>query len=92
LVTLGDYWLAQAIEQGLIQPLDPANAAVAFCQSLARTGKAQRTFGPSRKSLGGSYRWGTTSLLITATNSSLWIGHPAIGDLWRAITLAHFFT
>lgn len=68
LVTLGDYWLAKAIQQGLIQPLEPTQLAhweqlPEIWQSLVRrdrSGLPDQAQTKSQKIWGAPYRWGMT--------------------------------
>ncbi len=68
LVTLGDYWLAKAIQQGLIQPLDPAQLThwdqlPQIWQSLVRRdrpGSDQAQAKSQNQVWGAPYRWGMT--------------------------------
>ncbi|MBW4473795.1 MAG: extracellular solute-binding protein [Stenomitos rutilans HA7619-LM2] len=62
LVTLGDYWLDKAIQQGLIQPLDPKQ--LPGWEALPRAWKTLVTkrdsVASAAKVWGAPYRWGST--------------------------------
>lgn len=62
LVSLGDYWLAEAIRQGLIQPLPElpqAGQMPARWQALVKRDR-QGNFSPTGQVWGAPYRWGMT--------------------------------
>ncbi|HEY9298353.1 MAG TPA: extracellular solute-binding protein, partial [Phormidium sp.] len=66
LVTLGDYWLAAAIEQKLIQPLDPEQLQEwedlpPQYQRLVRRNQ-QGNIDPKGQVWAAPYRWGTTMI------------------------------
>jgi putative spermidine/putrescine transport system substrate-binding protein len=89
LITLGDYWLAQAIEQGLIQPLDPAKLQ----QWLALPSRWQELVRRNRKGhldaqgkvWAAPYRWGTTVIAYNRDKFKSLDWTPSDwSDLWRA--------
>lgn len=88
-VTLGDYWLAKAIEQKLIQPIDPAQLSgwqqlPARWQELVRRGDRGQ-LDPQGQVWAAPYRWGTTCIAYrTDKFKSLGLQPPRDwGDLWR---------
>lgn len=89
LVTLGDYWLAKAIEQKLIQPIDPAQLSgwqqlPARWQELVRRGDRGQ-LDPKGQVWAAPYRWGTTAIAYrTDKFKSLGLQPPRDwSDLWR---------
>lgn len=89
LVTLGDYWLAPAIEQGLIQPLD-STQLTEWKQIPARwqelvTRDQQGQLKPKGEVWGAPYRWGSTVIVYRRDKfKSLGLQEPTDwGDLWR---------
>lgn len=89
LVTLGDYWLAKAIQQKLIQPLDPAqlqnwkNLPQPW-QTLVRR-NAEGQIDPAGKVWAAPYRWGTVLIAYNREKfKSLGLKPPQDwSDLWR---------
>lgn len=91
LITLGDYWLTAAIQQGLIQPLDLA--AVPGWSTLADqaiwTTLVQRDRqgqpSPTGETWAAPYRWGTLMMAyqteLFADNN--WTAPRDWSDLWR---------
>lgn len=88
LVTLGDYWLAAAIEQNLIQPLDPAQMAQwsqlpSRWQELVRRNKAGQ-FDPQGDVWAAPYRWGHTVIAYNRDRFRSLNWQPQDwSDLWR---------
>lgn len=88
LVTLGDYWLTQAIEQKLIQPLDPAKlqqwlALPSRWQELVRR-NAQGQLDAGGKVWAAPYRWGNTVIAYNKDKfKSLGWTPTDWSDLWR---------
>lgn len=88
LVTLGDYWLAQAIEQKLIQPLDPTKlkqwlALPSRWQELVRR-NAQGQLDAGGKVWAAPYRWGNTVIAYNKDKfKSLGWTPTDWSDLWR---------
>ena len=93
LVTLGDYWLEKAIQQGLIQPLDPTQwqgweqLPQAWKALVTRRGAAS---GADRV-WGAPYRWGST---VIAYRQDLFkekgLQPPTDwSDLWRSDLRGH---
>ncbi len=87
--TLGDYWLAKAIEQKLIQPIDPAQLSgwqqlPDRWQELVRRGDRGQ-LDPKGQVWAAPYRWGTTLIAYrTDKFKSLGLQPPTDwGDLWR---------
>ncbi len=88
LVTMGDYWLPSAIQQGLIQPLDLTKFA--SWQQLPERWRSlvrrDRKGNPSASGeiWGAPYRWGTT-LLVYQREAFQKLGWTPTdwGDLWR---------
>jgi putative spermidine/putrescine transport system substrate-binding protein len=66
LLTLGDYWLAGAIRQGLVQPLDPAAwphwAALSPIWKELVTRNVDGLNDPQGQVWGAPYRWGATAI------------------------------
>ncbi len=88
LVTLGDYWLAQAIEQKLIQPLDTAklqqwlNLPSRWQELVKRNDQGQLDAGG--KVWAAPYRWGNTVIVYNREKfESLGWTPSDWGDLWR---------
>lgn len=88
LVTLGDYWLAQAIEQKLIQPLDPAklpqwlSLPSRWQELVKRNDQGQLDAGG--KVWAAPYRWGNTVIVYNREKfESLGWTPSDWGDLWR---------
>ena len=88
LVTLGDYWLAQAIEQGLIQPLDPDNLQQwqelppRWQELVRRNDKGQ--LDAQGKVWAAPYRWGTTVIAYNRDKFKSLDWTPSDwSDLWR---------
>jgi putative spermidine/putrescine transport system substrate-binding protein len=88
LVTLGDYWLAAAIEQNLIQPLDPAqlpqwSQLPSPWQELVRRDRAGQ-FDAKGDVWAAPYRWGYTVIAYNRDRfRSLGWTPQDWGDLWR---------
>jgi len=88
LVTLGDYWLAQAIEQKLIQPLDPTNlqqwlTLPSRWQELVRRNN-QGQLDAQGKVWAAPYRWGNTVIAYNRDKfKSLGWTPSDWSDLWR---------
>jgi putative spermidine/putrescine transport system substrate-binding protein len=88
LVTLGDYWLAAAIEQNLIQPLDPAQLSQwsqlpSRWQELVRRNKAGQ-FDAKGDVWAAPYRWGHTVIAYNRDKFKSLNWQPQDwGDLWR---------
>lgn len=88
LVTLGDYWLAQAIEQKLIQPLEPAKlkhwlTLPSRWQELVRR-NAQGQPDAGGKVWAAPYRWGNTVIAYNKDKfKSLGWTPTDWSDLWR---------
>ncbi|MBW4576569.1 MAG: extracellular solute-binding protein [Aphanothece sp. CMT-3BRIN-NPC111] len=88
LVTLGDYWLTQAIEQKLIQPLAPnklkswQQLPPRWQELVRRNDKGQ--LDSSGQVWGAPYRWGTTVIVYRRDKfkSLGWIPTDW-SDLWR---------
>ena len=88
LVTLGDYWLAQAINQKLIQPLDAAklpqwlNLPSRWQELVKRNDQGQLDAGG--KVWAAPYRWGNTVIVYNREKfeSLGWIPSDW-SDLWR---------
>lgn len=89
LVTLGDYWLTQAIEQKLIQPLDVNQLTLwktlppKWQELVRRNDRGQ--IDPKGKIWGAPYRWGTTVIAYRRDKfeSNGWKPPTDWGDLWR---------
>ena len=89
LVTLGDYWLAKAIQQKLIQPLDPAqlknwkNLPQPWQTLVRRNAKGE--IDPAGKVWAAPYRWGTVLIAYNRKKfKSLGLKPPQDwSDLWR---------
>ncbi len=88
LVTMGDYWLPAAIQQGLIQPLDLATSATwpQLPQRWRSLVQRDRNGNPNANGeiWGAPYRWGTT-LLIYQREAFEKLGWTPTdwADLWR---------
>ncbi|HEY9850752.1 MAG TPA: extracellular solute-binding protein [Leptolyngbyaceae cyanobacterium] len=89
LVTLGDYWLAEAIRQNLIQPLDPQQLSQwqqlpPVWQTLVKRDR-QGKLDPKGKVWGAPYRWGTTVIVYRRDKfkANGWSPPTDWGDLWR---------
>jgi putative spermidine/putrescine transport system substrate-binding protein len=88
LVTLGDYWLAAAIEQNLIQPLDPAQLSQwsqlpSRWQELVRRDKSGQ-FDAKGDVWAAPYRWGYTVIAYNRDRFRTVDWTPQDwGDLWR---------
>lgn len=88
LVGLGDYWLAQAIEQKLIQPLDPAKLQQWLTlptrwQELVRRNN-QGQLDAKGKVWAVPYRWGNTVIVYNQDKfKSLGWTPTDWSDLWR---------
>lgn len=89
LVTLGDYWLATAIRQGLIQPLQPS--AWSQWEKLPNrwrelvTRDDQGKLDPSGQVWAAPYGWGTTVIAYRADRFKRegWQPPQDWADLWR---------
>ncbi len=88
LVTLGDYWLAAAIRQGLIQPIEPAklhqwqNLPSRWQQLVRRNDKGD--LDPQGKVWAAPYNWGTTVIAYNRDKfKSLGWQPRDWSDLWR---------
>lgn len=88
LLTLGDYWLAQAIEQKLIQPLDPAklqqwlNLPNRWQELVKRNDQGQLDAGG--KVWAAPYRWGNTVIVYNREKFEPLGWTPSDwSDLWR---------
>lgn len=88
LVTLGNYWLAAAIEQKLIQPLDPSklsqwsNLPQRWQQLVRRNDRGQ--LDPQGQVWAAPYRWGYTVIAYNRDKfKSLGWEPKDWGDLWR---------
>lgn len=88
LVTLGDYWLAQAIEQNLIQPLDTAKLPQwlslpnRWQELVKRNDQGQLDAGG--KVWAAPYRWGNTVIVYNREKFEPLGWTPSDwGDLWR---------
>jgi putative spermidine/putrescine transport system substrate-binding protein len=89
LVTMGDSWLAQAIQQNLIQPLNPQQVAAwpqvpaAWQAVVTRDRQGQAT--PDGQVWGMPYRWGTTVIAYRADKFAEqgWAPPTDWSDLWR---------
>lgn len=88
LVTLGDYWLAPAIEQGLIQPLDPAHLRSwqqlppRWQELVRRNDKGD--LDEQGKVWAAPYRWGNTVIAYNRDKfKSLGWTPSDWSDLWR---------
>lgn len=87
LVTLGDYWLASAIQQGLIQPLDPAqlkqwSQLPRRWQELVKRND-QGQLDPKGKVWGAPYRWGCTVIAYRRDKFKSGGEPKDWSDLWR---------
>ncbi|HEY9621725.1 MAG TPA: extracellular solute-binding protein [Crinalium sp.] len=88
LVTLGDYWLAPAIQQGLIQPLNPAELTQwsqlpSLWQTLVRR-NAEGSIDLNGTVWAAPYRWGTTVIAYRVEQfQSLGWTPTDWSDLWR---------
>jgi len=89
LVTLGDYWLTQAIAQKLIQPLDPKQLDLwpqlpQRWQELVRRNDRGKP-DPKGKIWGAPYRWGSTVIAYRRDKfeSNGWKPPTDWADLWR---------
>ncbi len=88
LVTLGDYWLAPAIAQGLIQPLDIEQLQrwqqlPPRWQTLMQRDR-QGNLDPNGQVWGAPYRWGSTAIAYRVDKLQRlgWQPHDW-SDLWR---------
>jgi len=88
LFTLGNYWLAEAIQQDLIRPLQPSK--LAHWDSLPDRWKAlvtrddQGHLDPQGQIWGAPYRWGATVIAYRKDKFERLGWTPADwGDLWR---------
>jgi putative spermidine/putrescine transport system substrate-binding protein len=89
LVTLGDYWLGEAIQQRLIQPLNPLqlphwNQLPSQWKTLV-TRDRQGNLAAQGQVWGAPYRWGTTLIAYRKDKFKRlgWIPSDW-GDLWRS--------
>lgn len=89
LVTLGDYWLAKAIQQGLIQPLALTELSnwqqlPEIWQTLVRRDQ-QGNLDPAGQIWAAPYRWGTTVMAYRADKfRDLGWTPTDWSDLWRS--------
>lgn len=88
LITIGDYWLAPAIQQGLIQPLDPSQLQQwqqlpeRWQKLVTRNEKGQ--LDPQGKVWAAPYRWGSTVIVYNQDKfKSLGWTPTDWSDLWR---------
>lgn len=88
LFTLGNYWLAEAIQQDLIRPLQPSE--LTHWDSLPDRWKAlvtrdrQGNLAPQGQIWGAPYRWGTTVIAYRKDKFERLGWTPSDwGDLWR---------
>jgi putative spermidine/putrescine transport system substrate-binding protein len=88
LVTLGDYWLTEAIKQKLIQPLDPKplqrwqQLPPQWQQLVKRNDQGQPD--PKGQVWGAPYRWGSTVIAYRRDKlKSLGFTPTDWSDLWR---------
>jgi putative spermidine/putrescine transport system substrate-binding protein len=92
LITLGDAWLAPAIQQGLIQPLEwevQWKWLVPEWRAFAKR-NAQGQLDPNGKIWGAPYRWGTLMLAYhTEKFKSLGWKPQEWSDLWRPELKGH---
>jgi putative spermidine/putrescine transport system substrate-binding protein len=88
LVTLGDHWLAKAIQQQLIQPLDPTRLPgwqqlPPQWQTLVKRDR-QGQLDPQGQIWGAPYRWGTTVIAYRVDKFKALGWTPTDwSDLWR---------
>lgn len=88
LLTLGDYWLETAIQQKLLQPLNPEQLQhwqnlPPQCQQLVRRND-QGQLDPQGKIWGAPYLWGTTVIVYNRDQfKSLGWTPTDWSDLWR---------
>ncbi|MEB3279146.1 MAG: extracellular solute-binding protein [Lyngbya sp.] len=88
LVMIGDYWLTEAIQQELVQPLDPKawqrwNQLPKQWQALV-TRNRQGELDPQGQVWAAPYRWGTTVIAYRRDQfKSLGWTPKDWGDLWR---------
>lgn len=88
LVTLGDYWLAPAIAQGLIQPLDIEQLQQwqqlpPRWQTLVQRDR-QGNLDPNGQIWGAPYRWGSTAIVYRVDKLQKLGWQPNDwSDLWR---------
>ncbi|ERT08424.1 bacterial extracellular solute-binding family protein [Lyngbya aestuarii BL J] len=88
LIMIGDYWLTQAIQQQLVQPLDPQvwqrwNQLPPQWQALV-TRNAQGELDPQGQVWAAPYRWGTTAIAYRREQFETLGWTPQDwGDLWR---------
>ncbi|EAW35355.1 extracellular solute-binding protein [Lyngbya sp. PCC 8106] len=88
LIMIGDYWLTQAIQQQLVQPLDPQvwqrwNQLPPQWQALV-TRNSQGMLDPQGQVWAAPYRWGTTAIAYRREQFETLGWTPQDwGDLWR---------
>lgn len=89
LVTLGDYWLGKAIQQGLIQPLEPTQlphwSQLPSQWKTLVTRDRQGNLAAQGQVWGAPYRWGTTVIAYRKDKFKQLGWTPSDwSDLWRS--------